>query len=168
MRTPPRRLTTGDSGSGTREGTPPSSPNLASTTSGYSSLTGFEDHYPYQLSGGMQQRARSRPGAGGQPPRAADGRAFRVDRRPDPRTAAVRTLAHLGLPSVVPGERGAHAQAHDADSNGHPSPLPALLAAWAAEDCQEGLIRAAVGSRTTSGVQPCACRQVVRSTECVP
>ena len=58
-------------------------------------LAGFEGHYPHELSGGMKQRVGTRPRARHRSRRAADGRAVRRARCPDPRPHAGRAAAHL-------------------------------------------------------------------------
>ena len=47
-------------------------------------LVDFHDRHPWQLSGGMQQKSRHRPGAGLSAEDASDGRAVRFGRCPDP------------------------------------------------------------------------------------
>ena len=63
-------------------------------------LTGFGDHHPWQLSGGMQQRvvdrARARVRAGA----AADGRAVRRARRDDARAAQPRAALDLAAAAL--------------------------------------------------------------------
>ncbi len=56
-------------------------------------LTGFEQHYPYQLSGGMQQRVGLVRALAVNPSILLDGRAVRRARCPDPRNPAGRAAA---------------------------------------------------------------------------
>ena len=57
-------------------------------------LRGFEQHFPKQLSGGMQHRHCAR--AGQRPQDFADGRALRRAGQPDPRAHARVAAGHLG------------------------------------------------------------------------
>ena len=59
-------------------------------------LDGFENKYPWQLSGGMQQRASICRALRARPADAADGRAVRRARRDDARKDEPRAAAHLG------------------------------------------------------------------------
>ena len=62
-------------------------------------LTTFAGYYPQALSGGMQQRVAYRPCAGQFARRAADGRAVRLARRPDPHDDAGSPAGYMGRPS---------------------------------------------------------------------
>ena len=81
-------------------------------------LDGFGARYPYQLSGGMQQRAGHLPRAGAGPEHAADGRAVRRARRADARAHERRAAAHLaGQPQDGDAD---HAQHLGGDLPGRP------------------------------------------------
>ena len=91
-------------------------------------LRGFEDHFPKQLSGGMQQRVAIARALANEPEDPAARRAVRRARQPDPRADAGAVARHLGARAQDRAVR--HARHRGSDLHGeprrrlHPSPRP--------------------------------------------